>query len=241
MRARPPEPCVNLPDRRLRRIRQRALLVRGPTLGAGVHQFFKRRQPVLASELPELRDGDHADRVRVSTKPEQLCGFFHRVLDPPDGLLRRRLLQPGNGFRPARAHQIGGRRPPGIRLGTGQIGMVLQQIDHGLEGLPGRPICLGTDGIELGKQARIALCNEERRRRAPDRRVLTRDIAECLVDRRGRLRWGSDRWSRRSHFISCQYRREIEPDRQERDQGERTHICRDVGQTYHRTTSLQFR
>ncbi|THJ18236.1 MAG: hypothetical protein CAF42_007935 [Nitrospira sp. CG24B] len=51
--------------------------------------------------------------------------------------------------------------------------------------MPSCSIRLGADGIEFRQETGIALRNEERRRRAPDRRILTRDIAECVLDRRG--------------------------------------------------------
>ncbi|MBH0201094.1 MAG: hypothetical protein HP496_02035 [Nitrospira sp.] len=81
------------------------------------------------------------------------------------------------------ADEIGGGGPSGISLFTGQIGVVLEQIDHRLDGLSGGPIRLGPNRIKGRQETRIALFNEERRRRTPDPSILTGDVNEGLFDR----------------------------------------------------------
>jgi hypothetical protein len=95
-------------------------------LRSGFHHILERRQPVLTSEFSEFLDGGQFDGVIVRPKLDQLRGLLHRILHPPDLLLRSRRFEPRDRFRPACADQISCSGPPRIRLFTSQIGMVFQ-------------------------------------------------------------------------------------------------------------------
>jgi len=74
--------------------------------------------------------------------------------------------------------------------------VVLEQINHRLDGLSGRPIRLGPNRIEGRQETRIALFNEPRRRRTPDRGIFAFDLDEGLFERTdgGRSRGSRSVW-----------------------------------------------
>ena len=156
---------------------------------SGEHDLPQSWNGILTRQIAKGVHRNELGGLVITTQLEQGGGLLHRIAHPFVGLLGRGLFEPGNGHRPSQCPEIRRGRAACVRLRTFEFGTVPEQVHHRFDGQSDRPVGIGADVLEAGKDRAVALFDHDAQRRLTDSLVFARDLGKGLVKRRERGRW----------------------------------------------------